>query len=331
MAEDRRSMYRLNGVAHVAGSIGDEPTRCIYSVRRQQNMPIHDRIIPYLERAGLYHLARLNSHWFWLDEPLVSAFVERWRPETHTFHMPFGECTVTLQDVAFQLGLPVDGETVSGCLAVVHPEILTEEHSRIWRAVTSLIYFAVIEWHQGSRLDAVISIERVADPGPSADYLDWWYRGAHRFLSPGAAFTDPRGTEIPEEALQRGSSQVPRRSQLPHMPDNRRVERRRRVGPRESGREWRWIYDMLHEDDAGGEAADVGGHRVRRSSARRRGHEGATQFGGGVSGTTGTETAGDTFTQSFTPTMTMDVDDQMGSAHFYSDFALLRTTGTELL
>ena len=93
-----------------------QPTRCIYSVRRQQNMPMHDRIIPYLERAGLYHFASLNSHWFWLDEPLVSAFVERWRPETHTFHMPFGECTVTLQDVAFQLGLPVDGEAVSGCL-----------------------------------------------------------------------------------------------------------------------------------------------------------------------------------------------------------------------
>ncbi|QHO46939.1 uncharacterized protein DS421_6g192050 [Arachis hypogaea] len=74
---DRRNMYRLNGVAHVAGTIGDEPTRCIYSVRRQQNMSMHERIIPYLERAGLYHLARLNSQWFWLDEPMVSAFVER--------------------------------------------------------------------------------------------------------------------------------------------------------------------------------------------------------------------------------------------------------------
>ncbi|XP_016165240.1 serine/threonine-protein phosphatase 7 long form homolog [Arachis ipaensis] len=48
---------------------------------------------------------------------MVSAFIERWRPETHTFHMPFGEYTVTLQDVAFQLGLPIDGRNVSGCLA----------------------------------------------------------------------------------------------------------------------------------------------------------------------------------------------------------------------
>ncbi|RYR11205.1 hypothetical protein Ahy_B05g079676 isoform E [Arachis hypogaea] len=87
-------------------------------------MPLHERIIPYLETADLYHLDRLISQWLWVNEPLLSAFVERWRPETHTFHMPFGECAITLQDVAYQLGLPIDGEAVSGCL--------TDFHERFW-------------------------------------------------------------------------------------------------------------------------------------------------------------------------------------------------------
>ncbi|RYR18853.1 hypothetical protein Ahy_B03g063462 [Arachis hypogaea] len=113
--EDQHRMYRLNGVGHVAENINQEPTRCISCVRRQQNMPLHEQIILYLETAGLYHLARLNNQWFWVYEPLLSAFIERWRPETHTIHMPFGECTITLQNVAYQLGLSIDGEAISGC------------------------------------------------------------------------------------------------------------------------------------------------------------------------------------------------------------------------
>ncbi|KAF1899190.1 hypothetical protein Lal_00019312 [Lupinus albus] len=35
------------------------------------------------------------------------------RPKTHTFHLPIGECTVTLEDVAYQLGLPIDGNIVT--------------------------------------------------------------------------------------------------------------------------------------------------------------------------------------------------------------------------
>ncbi|RYR58093.1 hypothetical protein Ahy_A05g023779 [Arachis hypogaea] len=36
--------------------------------------------------------------------------------------------------------------------AVVHPEILLDQHRRLWTAVTSLIYFAAIEWHQVDRV-----------------------------------------------------------------------------------------------------------------------------------------------------------------------------------
>ncbi|XP_015969968.1 protein MAINTENANCE OF MERISTEMS-like [Arachis duranensis] len=42
-----------------------------------------------------------------------SALVQRWRPETHTFVLPVGEVTVTLEDVAHIFGLPIDGEPMS--------------------------------------------------------------------------------------------------------------------------------------------------------------------------------------------------------------------------
>ncbi|XP_015938235.1 protein MAIN-LIKE 1-like [Arachis duranensis] len=45
---------------------------------------------------------------------MLAALVERWRPETHTFVLPIGEVTVTLEDVAHIFGLPIDREPVSG-------------------------------------------------------------------------------------------------------------------------------------------------------------------------------------------------------------------------
>lgn len=47
------------------------------------------------------------------SKALVSAFVERWQPETNTFHMPFGEMTITLDDVSAILSIPVSGRSLS--------------------------------------------------------------------------------------------------------------------------------------------------------------------------------------------------------------------------
>ena len=40
---------------------------------------------------------------------LLTGLVHRWCPETHTFHFPCGEMTVTLRDMAMLIRLPIRG------------------------------------------------------------------------------------------------------------------------------------------------------------------------------------------------------------------------------
>ncbi|XP_057734737.1 protein MAIN-LIKE 2-like [Arachis stenosperma] len=82
-----------------------DPTDPNMEIRRQ-------RLESYLRRTGFYHVSLIKR--FEYENPLISVFVERWRLETHTFHLPWGECTITLEDVTMQLGLLVDGEVPAG-------------------------------------------------------------------------------------------------------------------------------------------------------------------------------------------------------------------------
>ncbi|XP_021715739.1 protein MAIN-LIKE 2-like [Chenopodium quinoa] len=52
-----------------------------------------------------------------LNWPLISAFVERWQPDTNTFHMPFGEIMILLHDVYNILWLRVEGNMVTTTLS----------------------------------------------------------------------------------------------------------------------------------------------------------------------------------------------------------------------
>ena len=60
-----------------------------------------------IEESGLAELKRFSYRY--ISYPLVSSFVERWQLETNTFHMPFCEMTITLNDVGTLLGIPVKG------------------------------------------------------------------------------------------------------------------------------------------------------------------------------------------------------------------------------
>ncbi|XP_045810536.1 serine/threonine-protein phosphatase 7 long form homolog [Trifolium pratense] len=69
----------------------------------------HPEVIQgWLNISGLCWLERTSLKL--TDPQLISAFVERWHPETSSFHMSFGEMTITLDDVACLLHLPVRGQ-----------------------------------------------------------------------------------------------------------------------------------------------------------------------------------------------------------------------------
>ncbi|XP_057426301.1 protein MAIN-LIKE 2-like [Lotus japonicus] len=61
-----------------------------------------------VEAAGLLPLLTCNLPS--VDKTMLTAFVERWQPETSSFHMSFGEMTITLDDVSSLLHIPVKGK-----------------------------------------------------------------------------------------------------------------------------------------------------------------------------------------------------------------------------
>jgi hypothetical protein len=61
-----------------------------------------------------------------LDTLLLTVWVGRWRSETHMFHLP--EMPPTLQDVAYLLSLPLQGETADP--RVMSPNWLTNLEER---------------------------------------------------------------------------------------------------------------------------------------------------------------------------------------------------------
>ncbi|XP_058775807.1 protein MAIN-LIKE 2-like [Vicia villosa] len=91
--------------------------------RSHNFVEIVDMIRPYLQQAGFGHVINITS--YGVDRKFLLALCERWRPETHTFHLPTGECTITLKDVHMLMGLRINGFAVAGSIVV--PYSIAEE------------------------------------------------------------------------------------------------------------------------------------------------------------------------------------------------------------
>ncbi|KAK5842528.1 hypothetical protein PVK06_004899 [Gossypium arboreum] len=81
----------------------------------------NERLMPYLELAGFRSETLICT--FDLLYDLISTLVEHWCPETHTFHLSYRECTVTLEDVALQLWLPINGNAITRISAIAEPTV----------------------------------------------------------------------------------------------------------------------------------------------------------------------------------------------------------------
>ena len=81
-------------------------------------------IRPYVIRAGFYGVYRLGH--IMIDWPLITCLLERWWLKTHMFHVPVGEMTIALQDVAIILGLRIDGPVVTGTCVLDVAELCGE-------------------------------------------------------------------------------------------------------------------------------------------------------------------------------------------------------------
>ncbi|XP_057435117.1 protein MAIN-LIKE 1-like [Lotus japonicus] len=104
---DEATRKRRAGSATTAASAVQEP-ELVPEPEPIQEPEDDDMVKGRVEAAGL--LPFLTCNFPSVDKTMLTAFVERWQPETSSFHMPFGEMTITLDDVSYLLHILVKGK-----------------------------------------------------------------------------------------------------------------------------------------------------------------------------------------------------------------------------
>ncbi|RYQ97850.1 hypothetical protein Ahy_B08g093919 [Arachis hypogaea] len=88
--------------------------------------------------------------------------------------MPFGECTITLQDLAYQFGLPINGHAVSRCLSNFEP--LMEGRKPVWNKFRDLpanASEATVQIYARDYIMMLLSTALFADKSSARVHLRW--------------------------------------------------------------------------------------------------------------------------------------------------------------
>jgi hypothetical protein len=93
----------------------------LHPLRIRTHIPLmwHKCSTLFTRRAGFLPLARLIIDGLsMMYSAALTTLVDRWRPETHMFHLLCGETTVIIQDVTMILGLSIDNISVCGLVSL---------------------------------------------------------------------------------------------------------------------------------------------------------------------------------------------------------------------
>ncbi|RYQ87714.1 hypothetical protein Ahy_B09g095252 [Arachis hypogaea] len=307
MGDDPGRLYRLDGVAHIAGVINDEETfgECPVgaddeTVRRfarayimmllgtqlfadKSGNRIHIRWLPFVARleemggyswgsaalAWLYRcMCRVaNRHVVKLAGPL--QLLQSWIFWRFPSFRPPGYDAFSWPLASRWSGYNPGISNKGPRVQMARLKIDLLQPRNDGRGGDRWFPAHLPDWHLHwqQRAEHILQFDIVADPGPSHDFLAWWHQHGKRFLSPEMYLGDPRGIPIPEEATQRGVGRVPEMDRVHDVPDRRRVERRARVGTRRSQRENAWLDHAMEEVEDAGR----GRGRRRGRGGRRRG------------------------------------------------------------
>jgi hypothetical protein len=83
-------------------------------------MVFNNRHVPFLRWANLLAVSSIISHdMSMFNATAITVMVDRWRSETHSFHLPCSGMMVILEDVAMILGFPIRGHPVTAVVTLL--------------------------------------------------------------------------------------------------------------------------------------------------------------------------------------------------------------------